>query len=347
MPFDWTPFLPPNTPARALPNWRNPRLYLSTYHPLQRWKESAFYPASRLGARLYRFLLRLKITAGIGEVRTVNANHWPLGEFVSDALPPLASTVILMGTQGPAQEVTVQLRDKKNHIRAYLKYAEKPAARKRLKQELFMLSNIPSGLGPEPIKFGLLGSGDALIKSALEGRPLSPTLPPPTDLLLLLESLVVSPSIDMEAHPWIYKLRYSSHSMTELDSWLEPLADKSWPVVIQHGDFVPWNLLRAPDGKLRIIDWEYGTLQGFPYLDLAHYLLQTSALIYRRSPMEAKHCAVKYLVGQPGLELTDLQAQALVHLAAYDSYRKTSADGQLPNTRLQAWRRSIWESKMW
>ena len=60
------------------------------------------------------------------------------------------------------------------------------------------------------------------------------------------------------------------------------------------------------------IDWEYGTLEGFPHLDLAYYVLQTSDVIYRRAPLRAAEYAAKYLAQQPELgDLTDLEDRYL------------------------------------
>jgi hypothetical protein len=334
-------FFPPGTSVLALPSWRRPRLYLLTRHPLQRWEQSALYPASRLRARLYRLSLRLMAAAGAAEVRTVRSDSWPLGEFARNELPQLTSAVVLMGTGGPAQEVTVQLRGEKNRLLGYLKYAEKDAARTRLRQEHFMLSNLPRGIGPEPVKFGPLGKGEALLKSVLPGKLLAATLPPPGRLIGLLDSLVVSPPVSLEAHPWVRRLR--DREIPELEAWLEPLAGRNWPVVIQHGDFAPWNLLRGPDGTVRAVDWEYGTLEGFPYLDLAHFILQTSALIYRRAPLQAARYAARYLSGRLDLGLSSAEAQALTCLAAYDAYRNSSEEGRKPDAGLQPWRRAIWE----
>lgn len=340
----WTLFFPPGARVLALPSWRRPRLYLSTQNPFQRWEHSSFYPASRTGARLYRLALRLKAAAGATKTRTVPSSDWPLGEFVRDALPRTTFVVVLRGTPGPAQEITAQLRDERGRVSGYLKYAEKVAARKRLHREQLMLRDIPKGIGPEPIKLGPLGEGEALLKSPVPGRLLAATLTPPRTMIGLLESLVVAPPMPLEAHPWVRHMR--DRGMPELDDWFETLAGRNWPVAIQHGDFVPWNLLVGPDGTLRAIDWEYGTLEGFPYLDLAHYVLQTAALIYRRPPAEAVRYAVRYLCQQPELALSGAEARSLIRLAAYDASRKSLEDGQLPDAGLQPWRRAVWETEV-
>jgi hypothetical protein len=268
-----------------------------------------------------------------------------LAEFAQDVMPQLTSAVVLVGTPGPTQQLTVQLWDKTGRILGYLKYAEeRTTARRRLQQERFMLSNLPHGVGPELVKFGPLGNGDALLESVLQGKPLRTTLPPGEDLIPLLDSLVVAPPVPLDAHPWVRRMR--DLGPPAVDAWFEPLSSRRWPVVIQHGDFAPWNLLRRPDGVLQAVDWEHGTLEGFPYLDLVHFILQTSALVYRLAPPKAARNAASYLSRQPSLALNQVEAHALVRLTAYDAYIKTSGDGQLDKAPLQVWRRAIWERKM-
>jgi hypothetical protein len=123
-------FFPPRTRVLALPNWQHPRLYLPAQRFSQRWVESAFYPASRLGARLHRLLLRITAVAGMAEVRTVTSSDWTLGEFTEKLLPEVDSAAILVSRTGRAQKVTVQLRDERGVVLGYLKHAGQGVARR-------------------------------------------------------------------------------------------------------------------------------------------------------------------------------------------------------------------------
>jgi hypothetical protein len=340
--MDCKRFFPPNTRVLALPNWQNPRLCLPVQCFYQRWTKSSFYPAFSFQARLYRFLLRFKTAAGLGAVRMVPSHSSPLGEFTQDVLPGAIPALILVGTPGPTQKITVQLRNREGEILGYLKYAETEAARKRLWQERRMLSSIPKGIGPEPLKYEALGNGEALLSSLLPGKPLHATLAPTEGLLDFSMSLAVHPPVPMTAHPWVQHVSGRS----ELAPWLEVLAGKDWSVTIQHGDFVPWNLLRVPGGALGAIDWEYGTLEGFPLLDLAYHVLQTSVLVYHQEPLKAAEYATKYLSGEPRLALSRKEARAVTSLAAYDAYLKFLEDGHPSDGYHQRWRRAIWESSV-
>ncbi|HBN08162.1 MAG TPA: hypothetical protein DD435_05795 [Cyanobacteria bacterium UBA8530] len=144
-------------------------------------------------------------------------------------------------------------------------------------------------------------------------------------------------SYQIDHHPWVLEQRQAGDN---LEGLLEPLSGRAWETVISHGDCAPWNLRACPRG-LMAFDWEYGRLDGLPYLDLAYYLLQTAALIYRWSPSRAYDFAVRYLEkNEFALEIGEISA--IVTLAAYTAYKQASLDGQPPDSRLQCWRSAIW-----
>lgn len=342
MTVDWSLFFPPGARVLALPDWRRPRLYLPAQRFGQRWGASSFYPAFRLPARLYRLALRSKAATGFGEVRMVRSDGWVLGEFVRDALPGAVSTTVLVGTPGPAQKITARLEDKEGKVLGFLKYAEKDAARIRLRREYRVLQAIPGGLAPKALGYGILGDGEALLTSPISGKRLSATMPPSKDAAHFLTSLAVSTPVVLEDHPWVKGVR-EQDGKGALDACFEVLAKRRWPVVVQHGDFAPWNLLRISGSRIVAFDWEYGALEGFPCLDLAYYALQISALIHRWSPAKAARRTVECLLRDNMFTLNGAEARTLTRLAAYDAHQKALEDGQAPGEGLQDWRREIWE----
>lgn len=52
-----------------------------------------------------------------------------------------------------------------------------------------------------------------------------------------------------------------------------------------HGDFAPWNLLRTDRGWV-LIDWEDAAAEQPPFVDLCHYVVQSSTLLGRPSESE-------------------------------------------------------------
>ena len=301
------------------------------------------YPAYRSLARVRRLVLRARAAAGIMPVQTVRSNGWALGDFARDALPGVASAVALVGTPGPTQKVTVQLWDAKGNVIGYLKYAESEIGRKGLRQESRMLASIPGGYGPEPLKHGDLGNGEALLVSCIPGKLLPAKRTPSEDMIRFLTSLPTSLPSALEDHPWVRSTLGKSGG--ELDDCLGALGGKDWPVVVQHGDFVPWNLLRRPDGSLGAIDWEFGTLRGFPHLDLAYYTLQVAALIYRWTPSKAAEYTIRYLTSHARFDLESAEARALTRFAAYGVYQRFREEGKPSHQIPRTWWRAVWEER--
>jgi hypothetical protein len=339
----WESFFPRGTPVLALPNWENPRLYVPAGSFSERWKNSAFYPASRLQGRLYRMLLRTRAATDLTLSRAARTEGWPLGEFARDVLPGSVSATVLVGEPSPVQKVTARLCDPEGRVLGYVKYAEEGPARRRLRQEYRVLSRLPVGVGPDPLKYGLLGDGEALVSTPLPGRHLPANLTTLDDVSGFLRRLVVSRPLPVEAHPWTRDIRGKSE--LDLGPWLEALSGRDWPVVIQHGDLAPWNVLRGPDGALGAVDWECGSLESIPHLDLTHYILQVSFLVLRWSPLKAVRFAVGYLTDQGDPSISPGEARTLTRLAAYDLHLKHREDGYARDAEVGEWLRTIWEGE--
>lgn len=331
-------FLLTDCKVRCLPSHRNARLYLTGTNPVRRWQESALFPAFRNTAKVYRFLLRLKATVGLGS-RVFKLNKIsPVREFVEEVLPKVSSLVVLIGTSGPTQKVTLQLWDDCKVV-GYLKYGENPTAQNRIKQEVEVLKDLPQGLGPTLLKFNALGNGLAVVLSPVSGEALGARLTLPSSLISFVQKFPRSAPVDVEDHPWIKKLM-SRFTDIPPSLCLTPLANRKWPVVFQHGDFAPWNILRMSDGSIRAIDWEYGTAEGFPFIDLTFFMLQVARLIYRLSPTQATSHAIKLLSMTQSLNLTLEQAQSLVFLCAYHQCKQIASE----SNDSFAWWNSCWNN---
>jgi hypothetical protein len=333
---------PPGARLLALPSWRAPRLVLSkSGGPIRRWRDSAFYPATRSIAKLYRLALRSKAILGCGEARPALGNHCIFREFVDDCLPTTDSMVLQTRPPSQAQKFTIELRDRGGTILGYVKYGTQAVARRRLEHEYSMLARIPAGLGPTPLKLGNLGDGTALIVAPLYGRPVASKLRPAPGLVEFAKSLEVSPPLALAAHPYVCAVQ--ERVGARLDAVLEDLAGKIWPVSLTHGDLVPWNLRQSqPANSLSAFDWEYGIADGFPYVDLAYFILQVAVMIYSWPPVKSAIYATTWLEAQPSFGLNGREARALVRLSMFDAYCRTEDDGAGDDHPLQSWRRRIW-----
>lgn len=69
---------------------------------------------------------------------------------------------------------------------------------------------------------------------------------------------------------------------------------------LTHGDLTPWNLVRTADGPV-LLDWESARWADEPLYDLAHFVVQTGALLNRYSSKRA--VALLCDEGSPGWQL--------------------------------------------
>lgn len=328
---------PAGTRVVSLPTQKRPRLLLMGDTPLKRWRESSFYPAYKCSAKVYRLLLRLKALLGISTTGPKQLNDWVIGEFLKDLFPNLSSLVVLLGTPGPTQKLIIQLWDNKNVI-AYLKLAQSQAARARIEIEHELLTAIPKGLGPQVLRFGDTEIGKALLTAPVAGKPLSIGLPPHRLVWDFAQSLQTLDTYSIDSHPWVQNLRLFNSSCVDL--WADQLSRHRWPLAYQHGDLAPWNLFDICGDKLIAIDWEYGNIQGFPYVDIVQYFLQVARLIYRLSPKKAKILAMRFLANQMK-NFAPHEIEALVNLSVLSTFRQAEQDGHSQYTHQQIWRREI------
>ena len=293
----------------ALPNWQQPRLFLPVVDgPLQRWKMAKLYPAYKNVARLYRSILKFRAFSGSGEIRKTKDNSHSLEAFLKDHFPQPILPVVMLGTPGPTQKVIMQLWHPSRGIVAYLKYAEKEKACLRLEKEYHVLSKLPSDIGPRPLKKDNIGNGKGLLITPVQGKPLSVKLPPHPKIEPLLQQLYSSKKMAIDAHPAIRSLYL--RNTEQVERWIDVLGQRKWEIVIEHGDFAPWNILQSASGSISVIDWEYGNHQGFPFLDLLYYFFQISFLVKHWSALKATNYIKAYLKNKivPGYEDREITA---------------------------------------
>lgn len=317
--INWEVFFPPGARVSLLPNpyeHSTPRLAIAGRSPVTRWQASAFYPAYRWTGQMWRFGLRMLATANHFSRRTVPQHDWPLGAFLTDALPAARNITVLFGMPGPGQQITVQVRDQRNRVLGYVKYAEAEVAKRKLANEHALLTALPPRVAPQVLKYGTFHEGMAMVSTPLRGRKVQPVLPPRDEVLTLLKQLVrPDPPVALDAHPYLTRLPRTAQ-VTRL---LDQLSGRPWPIVFQHGDFLPWNLRYALDGSLRAFDWEHGTQNGFPLLDLAYHLYFACTMVRNYSEKEAEQAAASFLLTQSLQPVNEREALALVRLSRFDA----------------------------
>ena len=330
-------FFPPGTKLAAVPSWDAPRLVSTGATMRDRWNNSALYPGYKLRGRLYRIAMRAASASGLGS-RTPDVldSGQSFSDFLEKRLPNTSVASVLVGTAGPAQKTTVELKFGDGRLAGYAKYGEKPSAKIRVRSEFDVLSALPDTVGPRVLGFGAWRDGFVLITSPIEGRRVGTSLPPDAAIVSYLRKLETGPEVALFEHPFVSDLL---DQRPDAEQYLGPLSTRRWAVTIQHGDFAPWNARRA-DAAIHAFDWEYGRIDGFPGLDMAFYWLQTLALIRRSSPQEAFRTAVAGLSDYfDGLDRSALES--IVRLAVVDAYLKAEADGHPESYPIQAWRREL------
>lgn len=327
----------------ALPGVRRPRLVLSGGSAGLRWRESAWLPAYRWQARLYRLAMRLWYVANPGSfalpkrlgpsASPVGNAHVAPGFFVPQSPPTPNAEIsrlrlaVRVGTADSRQKLTLLLLDERAQLVRVAKLGVLPLAQQLVAREGMILDALPDGVGPRLLRAGdaralasmgvnLEASGGrpptdarAVVFEPVQGRAVAARLPPspygrdwgeidgllakfasphrhsaapvplrpPARTLPYLRALPLRPAFPSRLHPALCRLAEAHPLAAE---WIASLADREWPVVLEHGDFAPWNLLRTSRG-LRAIDWEDSRPDGFPGFDLAHYVIQTGVLMHR------------------------------------------------------------------
>lgn len=280
---------------------------------------------------------------------------------------PFADRLVLIAgaASDPKQKLVAKVLERSGCAAGFVKFGEKPLARQRIETEVEILQALPQGCGP--VFQGLEKTEEYVCfsMSAVEGEMLPATLPeasegkgPLLEISEYLNQLQVSDELfEIDRHPAVVRLREqvatSDISEATFDELLKPLRSQTWPVVIQHGDFTPWNVFRSPSSGRRTlthgicaIDWEEGTTEGFPHFDLVYYVLQTAYFMHHWSSAQAFAYARKVVCCQLSVgiavnqSLIIEQAEVLIRLAALDAWLAGECGG-LSGHPLQQFRLGI------
>lgn len=328
-------FVIPSGKITKLPNRSNPKLIIPKIDQIKSWRYSAFFPAFRKIAKLYRQGLRVSALFRASEI----VNESDLGNefilFCEQAFEKeIDAGVVLIGTKGPTQKLTIQIWSQ-NVIIGYIKYSNLKQAIKSISNEHQVMKDVPESIRPKALRIQELGNGIALALSAISGDQIEPKLSNTNKISQAIEPLVREKLVEIGNHPWVHKLK-ANQLDCDIDRWLNRLASKKWPIVIQHGDLAPWNIIRN-ESSLKLIDWEFGNSQGFQYMDEVFYILQTARLIYKWKPIQAYQYSIEHLKTKIPTEFCD----SIVKLSVFDTYQNSIENGYNVSSPDQQWRNSI------
>jgi len=360
------------------------------------------FPSFKQSAIAYSLFPAFFVEKGVIDANAFGdcpGEHGGLTDVVNRSFEEYDRVVLIAGAAAdPKQKLVAKVLDRTGRDLGYLKFGEKPLARKRIENEARILQALPDGAGPA---FGGFEQTDKLswfAMSAVDGQMLEATLPASADSCQLavvkgfLDQLQVSDQIfAIDEHPAIQRIQQQVLGVKQdiqipsdlklrtldFDNLLAPLRERAWPVVIQHGDFVPWNLIRlkANDGArceknsqdlsvrltedlnpkdlnpktsasqgLCAIDWEEGNLEGFPCFDLIYFVIQTAFFMHHWDAGKTFEYAMKAVgTGRwawDGECLSTKAIHSLIRLAALDAWLSGERGG-LSGNALQAFRMSI------
>ena len=246
-------------------------------------------PGERLRPALPRYLRDAAAAAGF----QVDESRWALaapGEYPSQKV-----LVFLFGAEGDAPESVVKItRD--------------ASLNPRLENEWRALTLLSErGIGtdgtvPRPQFFGLHAGVAVLGESAIKGERFSKRTQATADcpyaratvewLLDLGTRTAAEARTDargalskleplFERFSQIYRLDTAEKDF--LRARIAALADggNGLPLVFQHGDPGPWNVLITPDGRPGFLDWEAAEPLGMPLWDLFHFLRSYGVIVSR------------------------------------------------------------------
>jgi len=330
-------FFPPGSTVRAVPNFSKPKLIFEDKGFQSRWSASSLFPATRFSAKILRELKRIQVGFGIKGEAELKESEFLIGPLVQDKFPN-SLIQILLGTDGPAQKAIVKIVNSTHGgVEAFIKFGSSKISQERIQQEHDVLTNLPNGLGPVPLGLEKIGTGLALMVSSLDGVQPGPELPPSENVVDYLNALEVPGLQSVDSNDLLMDLK----NFSAFDFVHEVLSRKKWKQVFSHGDFAPWNL-RIVGKRVQAFDWEYGRLKGLPYIDLAFYVQQVGALIFKWSSEKTKSESIAAL-RKYYPELAEEEALAFSLLAAMRSYHESEKDGHPSDFFIQPWRKAMWE----
>ncbi|PFR30840.1 hypothetical protein COK19_04045 [Bacillus cereus] len=324
---------------KALPNWKNAKIIYPSQNFSLDWKVNQIYPATKRLAKVRKFIMRFAAGINLIKGKIMSGKDEEFRDFVTSCFPNFSECIILVGTPGPTQKLTIQLLDLNYSVIGYLKFSTKELGIKSIYQEYEVLKKLNGIDVPIPLKIEKLNGGIGMIITPVEGNRLEVNIRPSKEVVESTRLFVQEQYFSIEEHPWIKNMQ--ENMVNKIQPYLYLLSNRNWPISIQHGDFVPWNIIQRADKSCVPIDWEYGNVNSFPYLDLIYYIIQVGALIKKWNQERVLQEVIKFFDDMKELALTYSEVICLTYFTVVDCYEKSLLLGSGENDVLQVWRKEL------
>lgn len=217
----------------------------------------------------------------------------PLAEPAPSARPKEVRLLLTGGRRSLNKVVALCFAAGADSPDQVIKSARVPEAVPALAREAAMLRAMagrhPGGLAGLPHVYWFDAAAGAVAESILTGWPLSARLDwrqagalagRATDWLIALagrpQPVLGAPGWERVAWPALERFTELFASIVERDEVARTracfLSLGALPVVPEHRDFSPWNLMADAGGQIAVPDWEGGEPAGVPGLDLVYFL---------------------------------------------------------------------------
>lgn len=237
---------------------------------------------------------------------------WRWGE------PPIP--VVYLGTPGPRRKAVVHLVERgSGRCKAVVKVPLTEEAKAAVRHEAEVLEALESEqYERSPRLLHVDWARGIATQTFVEGRPGARRLT--AEFWWLLESLLLpgeNTTLAAHAAKCAREIDREDEKTVErrlVAEALDELRDDS-PLLAcwEHGDFTPWNIKRAPDGRCALLDWEEAQRRGLPLQDAFHFLHMQDLLFEARPKLHAAEvCDNAIRMGIPPGQCRKLEVAYLV-----------------------------------
>ena len=272
----------------------------------------SLYPAQTRKARVLRGALSLALGVGWPSAKTLRiAKDDPFLAFIGQCGGSAERFAVLPGNPRAAgRRHTFLIFNESGAPIAVIKVGMGAAACELIRREREFLTAAPHDAA------GLIASWDGEQAAAFTTKFAAGKTPEPVDdagLARILTDWVGNESVEAGA------IKPLADVMAAVPASRDLLTG-TFRQTLWHGDFAPWNIRIASDGRWQVLDWERAERCGPPGWDWFHFIIQRAVLVERRSVTELSTLADALLASpqfRSYAEVAGISATAPALFAAY------------------------------